>query len=135
MIEVPSSLLVLEHLLENVDFISVGTNDLVQYLLAADRDNAWVAKLEAVGQDTGRVMLGILIFIAVSNLAGSYYLLQNDLFWVLMIVVPHLAIYGSASTPHAATGRAPSASASRPLRCCAHPAAASRPYCRSPAPR
>jgi phosphotransferase system enzyme I (PtsP) len=45
MIEVPSSLLVLEHLLEHVDFISVGTNDLVQYLLAADRDNAWVARL------------------------------------------------------------------------------------------
>lgn len=45
MLEVPSSVLVLEHLLEEVDFVSVGTNDLVQYLLAADRDNAWVARL------------------------------------------------------------------------------------------
>jgi phosphotransferase system enzyme I (PtsP) len=45
MLEVPSSVLVLEQLLEQVDFVSVGTNDLVQYLLAADRDNPWVARL------------------------------------------------------------------------------------------
>jgi phosphoenolpyruvate-protein kinase (PTS system EI component) len=45
MLEVPSSVLVLEHLLKEVDFVSVGTNDLVQYLLASDRDNAWVARL------------------------------------------------------------------------------------------
>jgi len=45
MLEVPSSVWVLEHLLKEVDFVSVGTNDLVQYLLAADRDNPWVAKL------------------------------------------------------------------------------------------
>jgi phosphotransferase system enzyme I (PtsP) len=45
MVEVPSTVLVLEDLLPLVDFVSVGTNDLVQYLLAADRDNSWVAKL------------------------------------------------------------------------------------------
>jgi len=45
MIEVPSLLFCLEAVLERVDFISVGTNDLVQYLLAVDRDNAWVASL------------------------------------------------------------------------------------------
>jgi len=45
MLEVPSSVWVLEHLLKEVDFVSVGTNDLVQYLLAADRDNTWVEKL------------------------------------------------------------------------------------------
>jgi phosphotransferase system enzyme I (PtsI) len=45
MVEVPSLLLTLEHVLPYVDFVSVGTNDLVQYLLAVDRDNAWVAKL------------------------------------------------------------------------------------------
>lgn len=45
MVEVPSTVLVLPDLLPLVDFVSVGTNDLVQYLLAADRDNPWVAKL------------------------------------------------------------------------------------------
>lgn len=45
MVEVPSVLFCLESLLEHVDFVSVGTNDLVQYLLAVDRDNPWVSKL------------------------------------------------------------------------------------------
>ncbi len=45
MVEVPSVLFCLPEMLAHVDFISVGTNDLVQYLLAVDRDNPWVAKL------------------------------------------------------------------------------------------
>lgn len=45
MIEVPSVLYSLSELVKHVDFLSVGTNDLVQYLLAVDRDNPWVAKL------------------------------------------------------------------------------------------
>ena len=45
MVEVPSALLDLPRILQEVDFVSVGTNDLVQYLLACDRDNPWVANL------------------------------------------------------------------------------------------
>jgi phosphotransferase system enzyme I (PtsI) len=45
MIEVPSTLWILDELLAAVDFISVGTNDLIQYLLAVDRDNALVASM------------------------------------------------------------------------------------------
>ncbi|QDU66017.1 phosphoenolpyruvate--protein phosphotransferase [Engelhardtia mirabilis] len=45
MIEVPSLLFVLPQVMAEVDFVSVGTNDLVQYLLAVDRDNSWVARL------------------------------------------------------------------------------------------
>ena len=42
MIEVPSLLWNLDALLIGVDFVSVGTNDLMQYLYAADRNNARV---------------------------------------------------------------------------------------------
>lgn len=45
MVEVPSSVLILPQIIEHVDFVSVGTNDLVQYLLAVDRDNSWVSRL------------------------------------------------------------------------------------------
>ncbi|MCA1589742.1 MAG: phosphoenolpyruvate--protein phosphotransferase [Acidobacteria bacterium] len=43
MIEVPSTVLMIEELVEETDFIALGTNDLVQYLLAVDRDNEIVA--------------------------------------------------------------------------------------------
>jgi len=39
MIEVPSAALSLAGFIGNCDFLSIGTNDLVQYLLAADRNN------------------------------------------------------------------------------------------------
>jgi phosphotransferase system enzyme I (PtsP) len=43
MIEVPSVLFELDELLPRVDFVSVGSNDLIQFLFAADRSNARVA--------------------------------------------------------------------------------------------
>ncbi len=42
MVEVPSLLFQLDELLERVDFLSVGSNDLMQFLYAADRGNARV---------------------------------------------------------------------------------------------
>ncbi len=43
MLEVPSLLFQLDELLERVDFLSVGSNDLMQFLYAADRGNARVS--------------------------------------------------------------------------------------------
>jgi phosphoenolpyruvate-protein phosphotransferase len=45
MLEVPAAALCVDALLDEVDFVSIGSNDLIQYLMAADRDNPKVAHL------------------------------------------------------------------------------------------
>lgn len=45
MIEVPAAAIALEGMIDELDFLSIGTNDLIQYLIAVDRINPEVAHM------------------------------------------------------------------------------------------
>jgi len=61
MLEVPALLFQLDELLSRVDFLSVGSNDLMQFLYAADRSNARVAdRFDALSAPVLRVLKEIV---------------------------------------------------------------------------
>ncbi|PLR32860.1 phosphoenolpyruvate-protein phosphotransferase PtsP [Chimaeribacter californicus] len=68
MIEVPAMVFLIPHLAGRVDFVSVGTNDLTQYLLAVDRNNTRVA---ALYDSLHPAMLRVLKMIAEQSAAAG----------------------------------------------------------------
>jgi len=63
MIETPASVLLSDSFAKNIDFFSIGTNDLIQYLLATDRVNEDVSKY----YDIFSPAISKAIFIVVNN--------------------------------------------------------------------
>lgn len=60
MLEVPSLLFELESLMEKTDFISIGSNDLMQFLFAVDRTSAQVARrYDELSQAPMRALLSV----------------------------------------------------------------------------
>ena len=61
MVEVPAAAICIDAMLRETDFISIGSNDLIQYLVAADRDNPKVAHLcEPLSPSIFRVLHSVL---------------------------------------------------------------------------
>lgn len=65
MIEVPAAALLADKILEHVDFLSIGTNDLAQYTMAADRMSAELATLTDPWQPA------VLALVAMAVRAGA----------------------------------------------------------------
>jgi phosphoenolpyruvate-protein phosphotransferase (PTS system enzyme I) len=67
MVEVPSVVMTLDRFVEEVDFFSIGTNDLIQYALAVDRSNKDVASLYTASDPSILRMIEMAVRIAVEN--------------------------------------------------------------------
>lgn len=69
MVEIPAAAIAIDSILAEADFVAIGTNDLIQYLLAADRNNDAVAEL----YDPAHPALAFLIerVVAATQAAGK----------------------------------------------------------------
>jgi phosphotransferase system enzyme I (PtsI) len=100
MIEVPSAAVLADLMGREVDFFSIGTNDLIQYTLAADRTNEAVAALYSAGDPAVLRLLDTVIKasqtrkIAV-NVCGE---MSGDPIYTLLLL--GLGLRQLSATPH-----------------------------------
>ena len=64
MIEMPSAVILCHHIADQVDFISVGTNDLIQYTLASDRQSATMQDIFKSTHPSIIIMLKMIVDVA-----------------------------------------------------------------------
>jgi phosphotransferase system enzyme I (PtsI) len=64
MIEVPSSALMCDVIAQEADFLSIGTNDLIQFVLAADRANPYTSDLYSAAHPSVLRMLRMIVSFA-----------------------------------------------------------------------
>jgi phosphotransferase system enzyme I (PtsI) len=100
MIEVPSAAIMAEQLAKEVDFFSVGTNDLIQYTLAADRTNENVAALYNAGDPAVIRLLETIVRAASQqkiavNVCGE---MSGEPIYVLLLL--GLGLRQLSATPH-----------------------------------
>jgi phosphotransferase system enzyme I (PtsI) len=70
MIETPAAAIMSDELAKHADFFSIGTNDLTQYTLAADRQNPQLAKL--CRENTEGLMRLVSLTVANAHRAGIW---------------------------------------------------------------
>ena len=88
MVEVPSAVITLDRFLGDLDFVSIGTNDLIQYALAVDRSNNEVADLYSASDPSVLRLIAITLDTAKkydvdSSLCGQ--MSGNPLYTMLLI--------------------------------------------------
>lgn len=97
MVEIPSVVDIIDSLAQEVDFFSIGTNDLIQYLLAVDRTNEKVASFyiphhPAVLRTLNRIMKGAEKYKVPVSICGEMASREIYLPFLLGIGVRNLSI-------------------------------------------
>jgi phosphoenolpyruvate-protein phosphotransferase (PTS system enzyme I) len=77
MIELPSAVINIEKIVKEVDFLCLGTNDLVQYILAVDRDNETIADWFRTLDPS--VLKAIDLVVKAADIAGKQMLVCGEM--------------------------------------------------------